>query len=193
MPAGNVLPQIKEAPIFKRSGPQRPVDQETDDIRAEICPKCGYAQVVGDSCARCRVKVSTYRIHLATLGEGALVPRAPGPKRGWLKKLSMIVPRSPTEPSARLRSSYEQLILTRIYRELCCPPTTRGIYVVLLAFDVTTAGRPSAVRLTVYPPNPEVAASVRAALNQAQPFPLPLAGGHGSKSQPVSLALTVSI
>ena len=185
-------PQIKEAPIFRRSGPRLPVDPETDDVRAEICPKCGYAQVVGDSCARCRVKVSTYRVHLATLGEGALVPRAPGKRRGWFKKLSMIVPRGPTEPSAGQRSSYEQLILARIYRELRYPATTRGIYVVLLAFDVTAPGRPSAVRLTVYPPNPEVAASVQAALNRAQPFPLP-PGGHGSKNRRVSLALTVSI
>lgn len=179
--------------MFKRSHAQGPSGRETVEVLARGCPKCGYAEIVGDSCPRCRVKVSTYRVHLATLGEGPLAPAVLGHKQGWFKKLRMIVPGNPAAPSADQRSSYEQLILTRIYRELRYPATTRGIYVVLLAFDLTAAGRPSALRLSVYPPNPDVAASVRAALNRTQPFPLPPSHGHGGKDRHVSLALTVSV
>lgn len=176
--------------MFRRRSPG---NRESGGVLAAICPKCGCPEVIGDSCPRCRVKVSTYRIHLATLHEGALIPRARARKRGWFKKLFAIVPGGPPGAPTDRRSSYEQLILTRIYRELVYPATARGVYVVLLGFDLTTAGRASGVRLTVHPANPEISASVRTAFNRAQPFPLPPSEGPGSENQRISLALTVNI
>ena len=87
---------------------------------------------------------------------------------------------------------YEELILGRIYRELRYPATARGVYLVLLGFDLTPAGRASALRLTVNPANAQVLESIRAALNRAQPFPTPPNGGDGEPHH-VSLALTVNI
>src|SRR3990172_8395914 len=48
---------------------------------AETCPKCGYADVPGDECPRCRVIVSKYRAHLQSLGTGgvATLVAAPAP------------------------------------------------------------------------------------------------------------------
>ena len=80
-----------------------------------------------------------------------------------------------------------------IYGALHYPATTPGIYVVSLAFQLTSVGRPAALSLTVDPPNPEVAESVRAAVSRAQPFPPPPLAGGGSQDQPVTLTLTVSI
>jgi uncharacterized membrane protein YjgN (DUF898 family) len=61
---------------------------------AATCPKCGYPEVEGDSCPRCRVVVSKYQLYLRSgvyqqsLGKGVKVPRAgagapapPGPSR----------------------------------------------------------------------------------------------------------------
>ena len=44
---------------------------------AETCPKCGYADVPGDECPRCRVIVSKYRAYLQGLGRvGVAAPAA---------------------------------------------------------------------------------------------------------------------
>ncbi|MBI2553537.1 MAG: cell envelope integrity protein TolA [Candidatus Rokubacteria bacterium] len=96
-------------------------------------------------------------------------------------------------PSTDRRTIYEELILGRIYRELRYPATARGVYLVLLAFDVTAAGRVAGLRVTVNPSNPDVGASVRTALNRAQPFPAPTPDGRNDSTQHVSLALTVNI
>ena len=44
-----------------------------------ICPKCGgYAEVLADTCPRCRVVVSKYQAYLQqSLGKGAGTPNAP--------------------------------------------------------------------------------------------------------------------
>jgi hypothetical protein len=155
---------------------------------SEACPKCGFGEVLADSCPRCRVRVSNYRTYLAIRdgGGGALARRA------WFPRLRPLRTSRRPAPSAGQRSIYEELILGRIYRELRYPATARGVYLVLLGFDVTPAGRASALSLSVNPANAQVTESVRAALNRAQPFPPPPSGGDG-KAHHVSLALTVNI
>lgn len=173
--------------MFKRSNAERRGDAQKADAVAEPCPKCGSTEVVADYCQRCRVKVSTYQAYLETLGKGAL--RGPGRKRRWLGRLRLL-PRSRVSPPSSWRSAYEEGLLKRIYRELCYPATTRGVYLVVIAFHLTAAGRPLSLHLTVNPPNAEVAQSVRSAFSRAQPFPLPPAGGHDER---ITLTLTVSI
>ena len=46
---------------------------------AETCPKCGYADVPGDECPRCRVIVSQYRGYLQSLGRGGVAAPAAAP------------------------------------------------------------------------------------------------------------------
>lgn len=153
---------------------------------SEACPKCGFGEVVGDTCPRCRVRVSNYRAYLAIRDSGALARRA------WFPRLRALRTLRRPAPSTDRRSMYEELILGRIYRELRYPATARGVYLVLLGFDLTPAGRAGALRLTVNPANAQVVESIRAALNRAQPFPTPPNGGDG-KPHHVSLALTVNI
>ena len=153
---------------------------------SEACPKCGFGEVLADSCPRCRVRVSNYRAYLAVRDSGALARRA------WFPRLRPLRTLRRPAPSADRRSIYEELILGRIYRELRYPETARGVYLVLLGFDLTSVGRASALSLTVNPSNAQVGESIRAALNRAQPFPTPPNGGAG-KPHHVSLALTVSI
>ena len=150
------------------------------------CPKCGFTEVVADTCPRCRVRVSNYRAYLAIRDSGALARRA------WFHRLRPLRTLRRPAPSTDRRSIYEELILARIYRELRYPAAARGVYLVLLGFDLIPAGRASALHLTVNPENAQVAESVRAALNRAQPFPTPPNGGNG-KPYHVSLALTVNI
>jgi len=88
------------------------------------------------------------------------------------------------------RVGYEDRLVRKIYWALKYPTTSNGVYRVSLTFRLTPAGRPAAVEVTVDPPNPEVADSVRAAVNRAQPFPLPPAG---TGDQRLTLALTVTI
>lgn len=48
---------------------------------AEACPKCGYREVQGEECPRCRVIVSKYRAYLQRLGqkpEALVQPTGPG-------------------------------------------------------------------------------------------------------------------
>lgn len=153
---------------------------------SEACPKCGFGEVVADSCPRCRVRVSNYRAYLAVRDSGALARRA------WFPRLRPLRTLRRPAPSMDRSSIYEELILGRIYRELRYPATARGVYLVLLGFDLTPAGRAGALRLSVNPANALVSESVRAALNRAQPFPAPPTGGAG-KPHHVSLALTVNI
>lgn len=148
------------------------------------CPKCGSTEVVADTCPRCRVRVSNYQAYLAI--RGALARRA------WFHRLRPPRMLRRPAPSTDRRSIYEELILGRIYRELRYPAAARGVYLVLLGLGLTTAGRVSALRLTVNPENAQVAESVRVALNRAQPFPTPPNGG-GGKPYHVSLVLTVNI
>lgn len=150
------------------------------------CPKCGSDEVVADSCPRCRVRVSNYRAYLAIRDSGALARRA------WFHRLRPLRTLRRPAPSTDRRSIYEELILGRIYRELRYPETARGVYLVLLGFDLMPAGRAGALRLSVNPANAQVLESVRAAFNRAQPFPTPPNGGDG-KPYHVSLALTVNI
>ena len=150
------------------------------------CPKCGSTEVVADTCPRCRVRVSNYQAYLAIRDGGALARRA------WFSRLRPLRTLRRPAPSTDRRSIYEELILGRIYRELRYPATARGVYLVLLGFDLTPAGPASALRLTVNPENAQVAESVRVALNRAQPFPTPPNGG-GGKPYHVSLVLTVNI
>lgn len=178
--------------MFRKSSARGPAGRSGEDGRGGVCPKCGGLDVMGDSCPRCRVRVSTYRLYLASLGREAPDPRGGASRRTWLKRLFMVAPSGPAAPSRDRRSSYEELILGRIYRELRYPATTRGVYIVLLGFHVVTTGRLGGLRLLVYPPNAEVAASVRVAINRAEPFPLPPAE-EGGPDQRFSLALTVSI
>lgn len=173
--------------MFKRSHAQAPVIDQREGLASVICPKCGFAEVVGDSCPRCRVKVSNYRVYLATLGQGALA------RRRWLGRLRPVRTLRRPGPSTDRLSIYEELILGRIYRELRYPATAHGVYLVLLGLDLTPAGRLSALRLTVNPSNAEVGESVRAALNRAQPFPPPPPDGRKNSTHHVSLALTVNI
>jgi len=88
------------------------------------------------------------------------------------------------------RVGYEDRLVRKIYWALKYPTTSNGVYRVSLTFRLTPAGRPAAVEVTVDPPNPEVAESVRAAVNRAQPFPLP---PSGAQDQRFTLALTVTI
>lgn len=150
------------------------------------CPKCGFDEVVADTCPRCRVRVSNYRTYLAVRDRGALARRA------WFHRLSPLRTLRRPAPSTDRRAIYEELILGRIYRELRYPGTARGVYLVLLGFDLTPAGRAGALSVTVNPANAQVLESVRAALNRAQPFPTPPNGG-GGKPYHVSLVLTVNI
>lgn len=156
-------------------------------VVSATCPKCGFAEVVGDSCPRCRVKVSNYRVYLASLDDRARR------RRRWFPRLRLVRTMSRPLPSTDRRTIYEELILGRIYRELRYPATARGVYLVLLAFDVTAAGRVAGLRVTVNPSNPDVGASIRTALNRAQPFPAPTPDGRNDSTQHVSLALTVNI
>jgi outer membrane biosynthesis protein TonB len=169
--------------------PRVPRPRVSGGAVSERCPKCGQGEVVGDSCLRCRVKVSAYRLFLATRGPEAAPPPA---RRGWLKRLLMIVPRPRGATFAGRRSRYEAMLLSRVYRELRYPATARGLYVVLLAFRLTGGGRSTDIRLAVYPPNPDIEASVRGALSRAEPFPSPPPGRDG-KAPRFSLALTVTI
>ena len=171
--------------MFRRRDAERRGPRQREGVLAEKCPKCGSAEVLGDYCQRCRVKVSTYQAYLATLSQGA--QRAVAKKRRWF------VFTSPVAPPEGWRSSYEDGLVRKIYRELDYPATVRGVYLVLLAFHLNAAGRPVELKLTVEPPNPEVAQSVRTAVNRAQPFPLPPAGSRGRQDQHITLALTVSV
>lgn len=185
--------------MFKKSTVQQTAELRKEGISVEACPKCGHPDVVGDICPRCRVKVSAYRSYLAGLTQKAPVPPAGASKSSWLgrlrdrgtfKKLFMVVPNPSSAASVERRSTYEQVIQARIYRELRYPETTRGLYVVLLAFNVNAVGRLERTRFAVYPPNPDVSSSLRLAISHAEPFPLP---PTGSEDQRFSLALTVSI
>ncbi len=54
-----------------------------------ICPKCGgYAEMLTDTCPRCRASISKYRAYLQSLGTGAQAPQAgvqkSGKKSRWL-------------------------------------------------------------------------------------------------------------
>ena len=172
--------------MFRRRSPERRGLTRQEDALAEKCPKCGSTEVLGDYCQRCRVKVSTYQAYLGSLSHGA--QRALSKKRRWF------VFNSPVAPPANWKSSYEDGITKKIYRELHYPPTTRGVYLVLLALHLSAAGRLVSLKLTVDPPNPDVAQSVRTAVSRAQPFPLPSSKGiPRGQDQHVSLALTVSI
>lgn len=170
--------------MFKRSRPEQRGPAQVGGS-AESCPKCGAVEVLGDYCQRCRVKVSTYQMYLASLGKGA--------QRSLAKRRSWFVFKSPVAPPAHWRASYEDVIQQKIYRELHNPATAPGVYLVLLIFHVNAAGRAVDLRLSVEPPNLDVAWSVHTAVDQAQPFPLPRAGLRGSEKQRVTLALTVSI
>ena len=171
--------------MFRRStrGRRSPTHQE--GVLTETCPKCGSSEVLGDYCQRCRVKVSQYQAYLATLGQGA--------RRALAKKRRWFVFKSPVAPPANWKASYEDGILKKIYRELRYPATTRGVYLVLLALHLNAAGRTVSLEVSVDPPNPEVAQSVRTAVSQAQPFPPPRGGVRDGEDQSVSLALTVSV
>ena len=120
------------------------------------------------------------------IARGEATPRIP-------QGLSALHPKSQPALSATSRPSYEERVTRMIYGALRYPTTTPGIYLVSLAFQLTAAGRPAALQLSVDPPNPEVAESVRTAVRRAQPFPPPPVAGGGSQDQPVTLTLTVSI
>ena len=170
--------------MFKRSDAERRGPTQQEGVPAEKCPKCGSAEVLGDYCPRCRVKVSTYQAYLATLSQGA--------QRALAKKNRWFVFTSPVAPPEGWRSSYEDGLVRKIYRELRYPATVRGDYLILLAFHLDAAGRPDGLKLMVEPHNPDVAQSVRTAISRAQPFPLP-PGGRGSQAQRITLALTVRV
>ena len=171
--------------MFKRSGAERRGRTQQERPPAAKCPKCGSAEVLGDYCQRCRVQVSAYQAYLATLSQGA--QRALAKKRRWF------VFRSPVAPPEGWRSSYEDGLVRKIYRELQYPATARGVYLILLAFHLNAAGQPVELNLTVEPPDPDVAQSVRTAVNRAQPFPLPPGGRWGRQDPRITLALTVSV
>ena len=173
--------------MFKRSHAHAPVIDQREGLALETCPKCGFGEIVGDSCPRCRVKVSNYRVYLATVGQGTLA------RRRWFGGLRPVRTLRRPVPSSDRFSIYEELILGRIYRELRYPSTARGVYLVLVGFDLTPAGRLSTLRLSVNPANAQVVESIRAALNRAQPFPPPPPDGHNNSTHHVSLALTVNI
>jgi hypothetical protein len=88
------------------------------------------------------------------------------------------------------RVGYQDRLVRKIYWALKYPTTTNGVYRVSLTFRLTPAGLPAAVEVAVDPPNQEVTDSVRAAVNRAQPFPLP---PLGTQDQRFSLGLTVTI
>jgi hypothetical protein len=171
--------------MFKRRGAERRGPTQQEGARAEKCPKCGSTEVLGDYCQRCRVKVSEYQAYLATLGRGA--------QRALAKKRSWFVFASQAAPPEGWRSSYEDGLVRKIYRELSYPAAARGVYLVLLAFHLNAAGQPVGLELTVEPRNPDVSHSVRMAVTLAQPFPLPPGGNRRSREQRITLALTVSI
>ena len=52
----------------------------------DVCPKCGYTEVPGDECPRCRVIVSKYQAYLRSLGQVPTArPRArSGPAESWV-------------------------------------------------------------------------------------------------------------
>ena len=57
-----------------------------------ICPKCGgYAEIMTDTCPRCRVAVSKYRAYLQNVGKRPETPQAELPrsrkKGSWLDKI----------------------------------------------------------------------------------------------------------
>lgn len=168
--------------MFKRSDAERRSRTQQEGVPAAKCPKCGSAEVLVDYCQRCRVKVSTYQAYLATLSRGA--QRALAKKRRWF------VFTSPAAPPEGWRSSYEDGLVRKIYRELNYPATARGVYLILLGFHLDAAGRPVGLKVMVEPHNPDVAQSVRTAISRAQPFPLPPAG---SQDKRITLALTVSV
>jgi len=149
----------------------------------ERCPKCGATEVVGDYCTRCHVKVSQYQAYLASLSQGA--------QRAWAKTRRWFIFKGAAAPPPDWRASYEDNLTRKIYRELDYPTTTtRGVYLVLLAFHLNAAGWPASLQLTVEPPNPDVIQSVQAAIIRAQPFPLP---PGKNRDQRFTLSLTVSI
>jgi TonB family protein len=99
------------------------------------------------------------------------------------------VPEETLPPGAR-RARYEEQLLRRINWQLRYPETHHGVYLVSLSFQLTRAGRASDLRIGVSPKNPDVAESVRRAVERAQPFPPP----PGEEDAPrVSLTLTVTV
>jgi hypothetical protein len=88
------------------------------------------------------------------------------------------------------RVGYEDRLVRKIYWALKYPTTAHGVYRVSLTFRLTPAGLPAAVEVAVDPPNQEVVDSVRAAVNRAQPFPLP---PSGTEDKRLRLGLTVTI
>lgn len=168
--------------MFKWSNRERRSPTGATGALSESCPKCGATEVVGDYCQRCRVKVSAYQAYLAGLGKGA--------RRALEKKRRWFVFKAPVEHPPGWRASYEDGLLKKIYRELEYPRTTRGVYLILLAFHLNPTGQPVGLKLTVEPPNPDISQSVRTAISRAQPFPFPPAG---SRDPRITLALTVSI
>jgi uncharacterized RDD family membrane protein YckC len=50
---------------------------------AESCPKCGFPQVEGDECPRCRTSVSRYRAYLQGLGQQPARAAAPAAAPAW--------------------------------------------------------------------------------------------------------------
>lgn len=167
--------------MFKRSTERRGPGEQ-DGVKTERCPKCGATEVVGDYCTRCHVKVSQYQAYLASLSQGA--------QRAWAKTRRWFIFKGAAAPPPDWRASYEDSLTRKIYRELDYPTTTRGVYLVLLAFHLDATGRPVSLQLSVAPPNPDVIQSVRTAVSRAQPFPLPPAK---NRDQRFTLALTVSI
>ena len=64
-----------------------------DEKKVAICPKCGaYAEILTDTCPRCRVSISKYRAYLQSLGKGTQAPEVEAPKRQkktrWLEKIT---------------------------------------------------------------------------------------------------------
>ena len=57
-----------------------------------IYPKCGgYAEILTDTCPRCRVAISKYQAYLQSLGKGVQTPQAIAPKSkrnlSWLDQI----------------------------------------------------------------------------------------------------------
>ncbi len=176
--------------MFKRSHAERPGEGFGGGALVERCPKCGATEVIGDYCQRCRVKISTYRVYLASLGKRA--PRESAGTRRWFGGFR-IASGGQAPASADRRTDYEDRALQKIYRELHYPATARGVYLVVLTLHLTTAGRVVSLRLTVDPPNADVAQSVRTAVSRAQPFPLPPPAAPTGETERITLAFTVSI
>jgi uncharacterized RDD family membrane protein YckC len=56
----------------------------------EVCPKCGFHEIVNDECRRCRVIVSKYRLYLESLGtrpsKAVTYPAAPEAPTGFIER-----------------------------------------------------------------------------------------------------------